>query len=692
MVLLNTSIFTPSTLSVYAVNTAVPSTLLTLPPVSTQQGSIYIIKDMAGNAFTNRIVLSTTGVDGLSTTTLSTNYGTWFLMNDGIKSWFFLDSYGNSISTGTRKALAPFASISVTVSLNGSTLFAYWTAAVNAVSYSVSYYSNTVSLNTGGTLIQTVTGLTGLSNFILQTPSPTNYYYAIVTAINANGNTVTSSSAIYPSTIPSTPSGLTLTVGTSNLQLQWTGVSYAITYVISFYQGSSLFQSQTILASSGTYLFTTLNATKSSAGGYDYYAYTSGTGNFNITSGSATVDLLLVAGGGAGGSQHGGGGGGAGEVLYLSNVTLAASNYSVSVGIGGASNPSVSPYNGGNGSNSIFGNYISIGGGGGGGETGIPPTGGFNGGGAAGGPNTINGAAAGSDSYGNTGFKGGNNGQTTSYGSGGGGGGATAAGADATGTGIDATTSGNGGSGTSAFSSWGLATTTGQNITGTVWYGGGGGGGYWGGIRGGGSGGNGGGATGGNNSGIGGNGTPNTGGGGGGSPGNGPLRYGGTGGSGVIILRLIPSLGNSFTLSTTNTLVAGASYYATVQAVNVNGASPTAISQTVASGIVPLATDSVIIYLNGYTLLCIWNTATNATSYRVLFYQNATATTTGGALFETVTSLGTVVQQASSTPLVNGNYYYATVTSVNIYGSSAAVTSSGTSVIVALPPSAPPYV
>ena len=690
MALLNTSIFTPSTLSVYSVNTAVPSTLLTLPPVSTQQGSFIIIKDRAGNAFTNRIILSTTGIDGISTSILSTNYGTWFLVNDGIKSWFILDSYTNSVSTGTKTVLTPFAPLSVNVSIVGTTLSATWTPSPNAVSYSISFFTNTSSANTGGTLIQTITSTTNLYatllNVTITQGAQILFFYASVTAVNANGTNITSSSpAIQPILLPSTPSGLSLSLGASALTLTCSVVPFATSYTASFYQGNSLFQT----INTGLVTITTTNGTKFSDATYNYYTFTSGTGNFIIT-GSLTVDILVVAGGGGGGSQHGGGGGGAGQVLYFSSVTLAASNYSVSVGAGGASNPSVSPYNGSNGSPSVFGIYTAIGGGGGGGETGIPPTGGFNGGGAAGGPNGINGAAAGSDSYGNTGFRGGNNGQTTgTYGSGGGGGGAIAAGADATGTGNNATTPGNGGSGTSAFSSWGLATTTGQNISGTVWYGGGGGGGYWGNARGGGSGGNGGGGAGGNDASVGTGGTANTGGGGGGSPGSG-TRNGGVGGSGIVIVRTLLSAGLIPSATTTNTLVAGASYYATIQAVNAYGASATAISNSVTSSVIPLPTTSVIIYLNGFNLLCIWNTATNATRYTVQFYQNASPTTSGGSLFETATS--TAIQQSSSITLVNGNYYYATVTSVNSYGSSTAVTSSGTSAITALPASESPYV
>lgn len=394
MALLNTSIFTPSTLSVYSVNTALPSTLLTLPSVSTQQGSLLIIKDRAGNAFINKIVLSTTGIDSISTTNLSTNYGTWFLLNDGIKSWFILDSYTNTLSTGVKTVLTPFAPLSVNVSIVGTTLSATWTASPNAISYNVSFYSNTTSANTGGTLIQTLTTTnlySTLFNVTITQGAQILYFYASVTAVNANGtNTTSSSPAIQPILLPSTPSGLSLSLSSSVLLMTWSSGTYATNYTIVFYQGNTVFE---------------------------------------------TVKTQLL------------------------------------------------------------------------------------------------------------------------------------------------------------------------------------------------------------------------------------------------------------TASTKNTLVAGTSYYATVQSVNAYGVSDTAISNSVTSSVVPLPTASVIIYLNGYNLLCIWVLANNATSYIVQFYQNTTPTTSGGTLFETVTT--TDIQKSSSTTLVNGNYYYATVTSVNSYGSSTAVTSSGTSVIITNPPSSP---
>ena len=239
-----------------------------------------------------------------------------------------------------------------------------------------------------------------------------------------------------------------------------------------------------------------------------------------------SCDLLVVAGGGGGGKFIGGGGGAGGFRTSTGFSVASATNYSVTVGAGGAGG---TPYFGISGSNSIFSTITSTGGGGGGSydnvsggtayTTGL--TGGSGGGGAP--TNTDNQQGPGGD--GNTpstspsqGNSGGYGVKITNYG-GGGGGGAGSSGSVSTGT--------NGGAGGSGSAS---------SITGTsVTYAGGGGGG----INttntpgAGGSGGGGSGAT--STTLVGGNGTVNLGGGGGG--GGYSAANGGAGGSGIVIIR-----------------------------------------------------------------------------------------------------------------------------------------------------------
>jgi hypothetical protein len=251
------------------------------------------------------------------------------------------------------------------------------------------------------------------------------------------------------------------------------------------------------------------------------------------------ADFLVVAGGGGTGHSVAGGGG-AGGYRELSSQTInLATNYTVTVGAGGAGTASGSP--GGNqGSSSVFNTTTSAGGGSGSGF-GSPNTGGNGGsGGGAGGANTGS-STGGSGNTPNTSPSQGNNGGNGSVvdnGSGqrhaGGGGGASAVGANAT-----TSVGGNGGNGTASSIS-------GSSVT----YAGGGGGGRddpsgTGGTGGTGGGGNG--ATGG----AGNNGTSNTGGGGGGAT-NGT---GGSGGSGIVIIKYPDTLtitnpGGGLTFST----------------------------------------------------------------------------------------------------------------------------------------------
>jgi hypothetical protein len=262
--------------------------------------------------------------------------------------------------------------------------------------------------------------------------------------------------------------------------------------------------------------------------------------------GSISLDYLIVAGGGSGGSgskfNAAGGGGGAGGVRQGTIGVNVGDTYALTVGNGGAT---AAPFAlGNNGTNSVFGTLVAIGGGAGASHTvqGQSPN---NIAGSAGGSG---GGGSGSTALGGTGGAGGagtagqgNNGGAAANNqplNGGGGGGAGAAGgASATGSNARA---GAGGAGISS------------NITGNVtYYGGGGGGGiytyngvpYIGALQG--LGGVGGGGNGGANAtatGHGSPGTPNTGGGGGGGntrdPSGSPSGTdGGTGGSGIVVLK-----------------------------------------------------------------------------------------------------------------------------------------------------------
>lgn len=203
-------------------------------------------------------------------------------------------------------------------------------------------------------------------------------------------------------------------------------------------------------------------------GTYWYHAFLSSS-NF-VPQVGLTADVLQIAGGG--GSNQGGGGAG-GLLAFTSQALANATNYPVVVGAGGTAGSGNGTVVGGNGNNSQFGSLtVSVGGGGGGnGVNGTAGIGGSGGGAGQSGSGLVSGGAASPSGQGNAG---GSNGNffADPY-PGGGGGGAGAVGGNATSN----SQAGGGGNGLSTYSSWGIPTLTGQDISGTRWFAGGGGGG-----------------------------------------------------------------------------------------------------------------------------------------------------------------------------------------------------------------------
>ena len=253
---------------------------------------------------------------------------------------------------------------------------------------------------------------------------------------------------------------------------------------------------------------------------YFYHVFDA-SGTFTPTQ-TLSCDILTIAGGGAGGR----GGGGAGGLVYLSSQSVAASAQTITVGGGGAQRTTDGSGLSNAGNNSQFAALTAAVGGGA--AAGYSVNGGT--GGSGGGAGWGGGVYSGGSATSGQGFAGGNNGTGDCSGGGGGAGGVGANGA----TGNPAL----GGVGSSTYSSWGLATGTGQNVSGTVYYAGGGGG--SGNTsqadRTGGSGGGGTGKS--TTSATPTAGTANTGGGGGGGSGSTAIA-GGSGGSGIVIVRYL---------------------------------------------------------------------------------------------------------------------------------------------------------
>ena len=159
--------------------------------------------------------------------------------------------------------------------------------------------------------------------------------------------------------------------------------------------------------------------------GYTYHVFTS-PGTLTC-SGSASIEYLCIGGGGAGGWNDVGGGGGAGAMRSGTLSSDTAGTVTVSIGEGGAVNPS-SPHRGGDGeASSLSGPAITTitsdgGGGGGAGNNSQPNKNAvYSGNGSAGGGGWKGGEGASGGTYGNDGGDGNTNGGGSTNAGGGGG-------------------------------------------------------------------------------------------------------------------------------------------------------------------------------------------------------------------------------------------------------------------------------
>ena len=112
-----------------------------------------------------------------------------------------------------------------------TTISASWTAGAGATSYTVNFLSNAVNSTSGGTVWQTITGVTGTSqtsSTALRSGASGTYYYATVTSVNGAGSaTAATSSGTIRYYIPLWVSGLII----------WLDANDSSTYTLS---GSTL--------------------------------------------------------------------------------------------------------------------------------------------------------------------------------------------------------------------------------------------------------------------------------------------------------------------------------------------------------------------------------------------------------------------------------------------------------------------
>jgi len=344
--------------------------------------------------------------------------------------------------------------------------------------------------------------------------------------------------------------------GTGAIALNTEGEGLTLVYIDSTVGWRSIQDSA--FSDQGSNYVTATGGTITTCGDYKIHSFT-GPGTLSVTSagapaGSNTVEYMIVAGGGGGGAGRAGGGGGGG-FRTCTAFSIAASNYPITIGAGGAGGgDSVQPGCGENGTSgsptTALGRTSTGGGAGGGGDSSTASAGGSGGGGGGAAyprPGGAGNTPPVSPPQGNAGG--------TSCASGlcaaaSGGGGASAVGTAAVGPGASSV-AGPGGAGGTAVPIFGSSPKPFYGPTNGIYAGGGGGGASdgpsYGPGRTVGSGGPGGGGAGGkgNNSPAASAGLTNTGGGGGGgghygtgAPGPGfQGKAGGAGGSGIVLIR-----------------------------------------------------------------------------------------------------------------------------------------------------------
>jgi hypothetical protein len=410
-----------------------------------------------------------------ATTTFAVTLGGYETVVNGTSSLYYsaIDSDTNPTLIGTAALLSGVVTVSGSVPLNTFYLYARSISPTSVqgsllVSSLVTprAYSFPTSITFTSIQVNVNTQLTFAPADGLASANVIIYYHATNTSTNPTecGTGTISSSGIANITC-SFPSGSAVYV-------------YARVTSPAGAQGSLLISSITgiaapvitITSSSGEIATRTFNGAT--------YTCIRSSGTLTVHKAITGAEIFIIAGGG-GGSFSAGGGGGAGGAAYISNASIPAGTYAVTVGTGGAGS-SFDGGNGTNGTNSVgFG--ITVYGGGGGHHTSTGNTGGCGGGGGYG-QNSVGGGVTTA-----TGSLSGITGNLFTYGNAGGGNptpnsyvGGTGAGGGIGGVGGSATTTptgGTGGVGRSIWSDWCAACGVGEGDTsGVFWIGGGGGG------------------------------------------------------------------------------------------------------------------------------------------------------------------------------------------------------------------------
>jgi hypothetical protein len=163
---------------------------------------------------------------------------------------------------------APTNVLMATFTAGDTTISVSWTAAaasLEVASYTVKFYYNTTATTIGGTLFQTITGVSsGATSQSSSTVLANNtYYYATVASVNISGRSsyeIASTNTIQSN--PAAPTTVTMgsyTAGNTTISVTWSAVTGASSYTVQFYSNSSatttggtLFQTFTGVSSGAT--------------------------------------------------------------------------------------------------------------------------------------------------------------------------------------------------------------------------------------------------------------------------------------------------------------------------------------------------------------------------------------------------------------------------------------------------------
>lgn len=297
----------PTNTTTLLVNTLVTSKIVYLPPIQTaNQGTIYFIKDICGNAAVSSIYIYANGTDtierqnqGTASALLNANFGSIMLTPDGLSNWMVLQHYNTNAVTKLWRAV-PSSPTNLTLTLNPTNayLLASWTQGTYTTSYTVTFFQN-INPTIGGsaTTLQTYSGVASLSAVTTAALISTYYYYYTVVGTNPLGNSPLVTSAIVQAQLyPAPPTNVAISFTLPSLTATWTASATATSYTLVFYS----FPTPTTTGGAPFQLFTGLTVTSQINtnilfNGYFYAVVTSlNSFGYSVAATSATSVLVNV--------------------------------------------------------------------------------------------------------------------------------------------------------------------------------------------------------------------------------------------------------------------------------------------------------------------------------------------------------------------------------------------------------------